>query len=65
MGRRWVDVNGDQLIDVEDEIADTLSESGTDDDDDNTEEIIAFFCYPCVLPLACKYISFSNTRNIT
>ena len=41
MGRRWVDVNGDQLMDVEDEIADTQSESGSDDDEDDTEEIKA------------------------
>jgi hypothetical protein len=41
MGRRWVDVDGDQLMDVEEDIGDTLSESGSDDDDDDTEEIKA------------------------
>ena len=41
MGRRWVDVDGDQLMDVEEEIADTLSESGSDDDEDDIEEIKA------------------------
>jgi hypothetical protein len=40
MGRRWVDVDGDQLMDVE-EIADTLSESGSDDDEDDTEDVKA------------------------
>jgi hypothetical protein len=38
MGRRWVNVEGDQVMDVEDEIAD-LSESGSEDDEDNPEEI--------------------------
>ena len=32
MGGCWVDIDGDQLMDVEEEIADTLSESGSDDD---------------------------------
>jgi protein SMG6 len=41
MGRRWIDVDGDQLMDVEDEIVDTTSESGSDDDEDDTEEIKA------------------------
>jgi len=31
-GGCWVDIDGDQLMDVEEEIADTLSESGSDDD---------------------------------
>jgi hypothetical protein len=26
MGRRWVDLDGDQLMDVKDEVADTLSD---------------------------------------
>ena len=38
MGRRWVDVDGDQLMDVEDEIVD-MSESGSEDDEDDPEEI--------------------------
>jgi hypothetical protein len=41
MGQRWIDVDGDQLMDVEDEIADPLSESGSDDDEDDTEEVRA------------------------
>jgi protein SMG6 len=41
MGRRWIDLDGDQLMDVEDEIADTLSESGSDDDEGDTQEIKA------------------------
>jgi hypothetical protein len=40
MGRRWVDVEGDQVMDVEDETAD-LSESGSEDDEDDPEEIKA------------------------
>jgi hypothetical protein len=40
MGQRWVDVEGDQVTDVEDEIAD-LSESGSEDDEDDPEEIKA------------------------
>ena len=38
MGRRWVDVDGDQVMDTEDEIAD-LSESWSEDDEDDPEEI--------------------------
>jgi hypothetical protein len=38
MGRRWVDVEGDQVMDVEDETAE-LSESGSEDDEDDPEEI--------------------------
>jgi protein SMG6 len=38
MGRRWVDVDGDQVMDTEDEITD-LSESGSEDDEDDPEEI--------------------------
>src|SRR5258707_662045 len=41
MGRRWVDLHGDQLMDVDDEIADTFSESGSEDDEDDTDEIKA------------------------
>ena len=41
MGRRWVDLDGNQLMDVEDEVADTLSESGSEDDEDDTDEIRA------------------------
>ena len=37
MGRRWVDLDGDQLMDIEDEVADTLSESGSEDDADEIE----------------------------
>jgi hypothetical protein len=38
MGRRWVDVDGDQVMDAEDEVTD-LSESGSEDDEDDPEEI--------------------------
>jgi len=31
---RWGSIDGNQLMDVEEEIADTLSESGSDDDKD-------------------------------
>lgn len=41
MGRRWVDLDGDQLMDVEDGVADTLSESGSEDDEDDLDEIKA------------------------
>jgi protein SMG6 len=41
LGRRWVDVDGDELMGVEDEIADNLSESGSDDDENDPEEIVA------------------------
>jgi len=41
MGRRWVDINGDQLMDIEDEAANTLSGSGSEDDKDDTDEIKA------------------------
>ena len=34
LGRRRVDVEGDELMDVEDDTTDTLSESGSEDDDD-------------------------------
>jgi len=39
MGRRWVDLDGDQLMDVEDEATDTLSGSGSKNDKDDTDEI--------------------------
>jgi len=39
MGRRWVDVDGDQLMDAEEVIVDNMSESGSDDDEDDPEEI--------------------------
>lgn len=39
MGQRWIDVDGDQLMDVDDETTDNLSESGSDDDEDDPEEI--------------------------
>jgi len=41
LGRRWVDVVGDELMDVEDDTADNLSESGSEDDDNDPEEIKA------------------------
>ncbi|KAI9455599.1 hypothetical protein BJY52DRAFT_638264 [Lactarius psammicola] len=41
LGRRWVDVEGDELMDVEDDTADNLSESGSEDDDNDPEEIKA------------------------
>lgn len=39
LGRRWVDVDGDEMMDVEDDLVDNLSESGSDDDDNDPEEI--------------------------
>ncbi|KAH9057140.1 hypothetical protein EDB83DRAFT_2390413 [Lactarius deliciosus] len=41
LGRRWVDVEGDELMDVEDDTTDNLSESGSEDDDEDPEEIKA------------------------
>ena len=41
LGRRWVDVDGDELMAVEEDIADNLSESGSDDDENDPEEIVA------------------------
>jgi len=41
MGQRWVDLDGDQLMDIEDGIADTFSESGSEDDEDDIDEIKA------------------------
>ena len=41
MGRHWADIDGDQLMGIEREIADTLPESGSNEDEDNTEEIKA------------------------
>ncbi|KAH9028113.1 hypothetical protein EDB85DRAFT_2074672 [Lactarius pseudohatsudake] len=40
-GRRSVDVEGDELMDVEDDTTDNLSESGSEDDDEDPEEIKA------------------------
>ena len=37
MGRCWVELDGDQLIDIEDKVADTLSESGIEGDMDEIE----------------------------
>jgi hypothetical protein len=39
LGRRRVDVEGDELMDIEDDTADTLSESGSESDDNDPEEI--------------------------
>ncbi|KAH9171504.1 hypothetical protein EDB89DRAFT_1108247 [Lactarius sanguifluus] len=41
LGRRWVDIEGDELMDVEDDTTDNLSESGSEDDDEDPEEIKA------------------------
>jgi protein SMG6 len=41
LGRRWVDVDGDELMDVEEDIVDNLSESGSEDDENDPEEIKA------------------------
>ncbi len=41
MGRGWVDGDGDQVMDDEDENADNMSESGSEDDEDDPEEIKA------------------------
>ena len=41
MGRCWVNPDGDQLMDVEDEAADTLSGSGSENDGGDTDEIKA------------------------
>ena len=42
---RWagagVDLDGNQLMDIEDEVAHTLSGSGSEDDEDNSDEIKA------------------------
>ena len=41
LGRRWVDLDGDELMDVEDDPVENLSESGSEDDDNDPEEIKA------------------------
>jgi protein SMG6 len=41
MGRRWVDGEGDQMMDEEEENADNMSESGSEDDENDPEEIKA------------------------
>jgi protein SMG6 len=41
MGRRCVDLDGDQVMDDPDEIANYMSESGSEDDEDDPEEIKA------------------------
>ena len=41
MGRHWADIDGDQLMGIEREIADTLPESGSNEDEDDAEEIKA------------------------
>jgi protein SMG6 len=41
MGRRWVDNEGDQVMDDEDGNADNMSESGSEDDENDPEEIRA------------------------
>ena len=41
LGRRWVDVDGDELMDVEEGLVDNLSESGSEDDENDPEEIKA------------------------
>jgi protein SMG6 len=41
MGRRWVDGEGDQMMDDEDENVDNMSESGSEDDENDPEEIKA------------------------
>jgi protein SMG6 len=41
MGRRWVDDEGDQVMDDEDGNADNMSESGSEDDENDPEEIRA------------------------
>jgi protein SMG6 len=39
LGTRWVDVDGDELMDVEEGLVDNLSESGSEDDENDPEEI--------------------------
>jgi hypothetical protein len=39
MGRHWVGLDGDQLMDIEDEVADTVSESGSEDDMDDIKAL--------------------------
>jgi len=39
MGQHWVDLDGNQLMDVEDEATDTLLRSGIENDKDDTGEI--------------------------
>jgi protein SMG6 len=41
LGRRWVNMDGDELMDVEEGIADNLSESGSEDNENDPEEIVA------------------------
>jgi protein SMG6 len=41
MGRRWVDGEGDQMMDDEDGNGDNMSESGSEDDENDPEEIKA------------------------
>jgi protein SMG6 len=40
LGRRWVDMDGDELMDAEEDIADNLSESGSEDNENDPEEIV-------------------------
>jgi hypothetical protein len=37
MGQCWVNLEGDQLMDIKDKVTDTLSESGSKDDEDNLD----------------------------
>ena len=41
MGRRWVDDEGDQMMDDEEGNADNMSESGSEDDENDPEEVKA------------------------
>jgi protein SMG6 len=41
IGRRWVDGEGDQVMNDKDENTDNISESGSEDDEDDLEEIKA------------------------
>jgi hypothetical protein len=41
MGWRWLDGEGDQVMDDEDENVDNMSESGSEDDENDPEEIKA------------------------
>ena len=42
MGQRWIDVDGDQVMDVEDEVSD-LSESGSKDDPEEIKVLKAWY----------------------
>jgi len=64
MGPRWVDVDGDQLMDIGDEIADALSESESDDDEDYLEETKALKVRHSVSRIMRLDFDFSRHRLV-